>query len=111
MKNATRKHGHGEGFDPHHFGFRKLKVILLEQVALAPDVYGLSLMEIICPIGKHVSTKCSRGYSYCVIIFCRLYVAGLVPQQGHRGRVLISTLINRTRTVAIEFGMWRSGRK
>jgi hypothetical protein len=30
---------------PHHFGFRKLKVILLEQVALAPDVYGLSLME------------------------------------------------------------------
>jgi hypothetical protein len=49
----------------HHFGFRKLKVILLEQVALAPDVYGLSLMEIIGPIGKHVSTKCSRGYGEC----------------------------------------------
>src|SRR5438874_3905163 len=49
--------------------------------------------------------------SYCVIIFCRLYVAGLAPQQGHRGRIPMSALINRTRTVAIEFGMWRSGRK
>jgi hypothetical protein len=36
---------------------QKLKVILLEQVALAPDVYGLSLMEIIRPIGKYVSAK------------------------------------------------------
>jgi hypothetical protein len=43
--------------------------------------------------------------------FCRLYVAGLVPQQGHRGRVLMSALINRRRMVAIEFGTWRSGRK
>jgi len=49
--------------------------------------------------------------SYCVIIFCRLYVAALAPQQGHRGRVLMSALIKRTRMVAIEFGMWRSGRK
>ena len=35
----------------------------------------------------------------------------LLPQQGHRGRVLMSALINRMRMVAIEFGMWRSGRK
>jgi hypothetical protein len=43
--------------------------------------------------------------------FCRLYVAALLPQQGHRGRVLMSALINRMRMVAIEFAMWRSGRK
>ena len=53
----------------------------------------------------------SASYSYCVIIFCRLYVATLLPQQGHRGRVLMSALIRRMRMVAIEFGMWRSGRK
>jgi hypothetical protein len=51
------------------------------------------------------------GRSYCVIIFCRLYVAALLPQQGHRGRVLMSALIKPTRMVAIEFAMWRSGRK
>jgi hypothetical protein len=44
--------------------------------------------------------------------FCRLYVATtLLPQHGHRGRVLMSALIRRMRMVAIEFGMWRSGRK
>ena len=43
--------------------------------------------------------------------FCRLYVAALLPQQGHRGRVLMSALIRRMRMVAIEFAMWRSGRK
>ena len=43
--------------------------------------------------------------------FCRLYVAALLPQQGHRGRVLMSASIRRMRMVAIEFGMWRSGRK
>jgi hypothetical protein len=53
----------------------------------------------------------SAAYSYCVIMFCRLYVATLLPQQGHRGRVLMSALIRRMRMVAIEFGMWRSGRK
>jgi hypothetical protein len=55
------------------------------------------------------------GYGHCLIVlrhdFCRLYVVELVPQQGHRCRVLINPLINRTRTVAIEFGTWRSGRK
>ena len=29
----------------------KLKFILLEEVAFVPEVYGLSLMEIICPFG------------------------------------------------------------
>jgi hypothetical protein len=43
--------------------------------------------------------------------FYRLYAAGFLPQQGHRGRFLTSALINLKRTVAIEFGMWRSGRK
>jgi hypothetical protein len=37
--------------------------------------------------------------------FCRLYVAALLPQQGHRGRVLMSASIRRMRMVAIEFGM------
>ena len=36
--------------------------------------------------------------------------AAAVPQHGHRGRVLTSAWIRRTRMVAIEFGMWRSGR-
>ena len=54
---------------------------------------------------------CRVGKFYCVIIFCRRFVVALLPQQGHRGRFLMSALINRTRTVAIEFGMWRSGRK
>jgi hypothetical protein len=43
--------------------------------------------------------------------FVRLYLAALAPQHGHRGRVLMSTLIKRARMVAIEFGKWRSGRK
>jgi hypothetical protein len=36
--------------------------------------------------------------------FVRLYFAALAPQQGHRGKVLMSALIKRTRMVAIEFG-------
>jgi hypothetical protein len=43
--------------------------------------------------------------------FRRLCLEALLPQQGHRGRVLMSALIKRKRMVAIEFGMWRSGRK
>jgi hypothetical protein len=35
----------------------------------------------------------------------------LLPQQGHRGRVLMIALIKRRRMVAMEFAMWRSGRK
>jgi hypothetical protein len=31
-------------------------------------------------------------------------------QHGHRGSVLTSAAIKRRRIVAIEFGMWRSGR-
>ena len=34
-----------------------------------------------------------------------------MAQQGHRESVLTSATINRRRTVAIEFGIWRSGRK
>jgi hypothetical protein len=37
--------------------------------------------------------------------FCRLCLEALLPQQGHRGRVLMSALIRRTRMVAIEFAM------
>src|SRR5258706_16393122 len=50
------------------------------------------------------------GKSYCVIIFRRLCLAAFAPQQGHRGKVLMIALIKGTRMVAIEFGMWRSGR-
>ena len=43
--------------------------------------------------------------------FRRLFVAAaMAPQQGHRGRVLMIARIRRTRMVAIEFGMCRSGR-
>jgi hypothetical protein len=45
------------------------------------------------------------------MIFCHLYVAAWGAAQGHRGKVLMSALINRMRKFAIEFGMWRSGRK
>jgi hypothetical protein len=51
------------------------------------------------------------AYSYCVIIVRRLCRAAFAPQQGQRGKFFTSALINRTRMVAIEFGMWRSGRK
>ncbi|MGY4501141.1 hypothetical protein ACVWYH_005072 [Bradyrhizobium sp. GM24.11] len=51
------------------------------------------------------------NYSYCVMGFRRPFDAARAPQQGHRGRVLMSARIKRIRTVAIEFGMWRSGRK
>jgi len=45
-------------------------------------------------------------------IFCRPRAAAAVaPQQGHRIKVLVIPRISRIRTVAIEFGMWRSGRK
>jgi hypothetical protein len=50
-------------------------------------------------------------YSYCVIIFRRPCLAAFAPQHGHRGRVLVIALIRRRRMVAIELGMWRSGRK
>lgn len=43
--------------------------------------------------------------------FRRLWLEALLPQQGHRGKIFISALITRTRMVAIEFAMWRSGRK
>jgi hypothetical protein len=33
-----------------------------------------------------------------------------VPQHGHRGKVLTMASAKRIRIVAIEFGMWRSGR-
>jgi hypothetical protein len=51
------------------------------------------------------------AYSYCVIIFRRLCPTAFAPQQGHRGKFFMIALIKRTRVVAIEFGMWRSGRK
>ena len=35
----------------------------------------------------------------------------MAPQHGHRGKVLMRARINRSRMVAIEFGMWRSGRE
>jgi hypothetical protein len=40
----------------------------------------------------------------------RLFDAALAPQHGHRGKVLMSSRIKWARMVAIEFGMWRSGR-
>jgi hypothetical protein len=41
----------------------------------------------------------------------RPLVTSVAPQHGHRGKVLTSSRIRRTRIVAIEFGMWRSGRE
>ncbi len=43
--------------------------------------------------------------------FRRLCLAALAPQQRHRGKFFMIALIKRARMVAIEFGMWRSGRK
>ena len=44
--------------------------------------------------------------------FARYLRLGIgAAQQGHRGSVLISATINSRRMVAIEFAMWRSGRK
>jgi hypothetical protein len=40
----------------------------------------------------------------------RPFDAALAPQHGHRGKVLMSARIKWARMVAIEFGMWRSGR-
>jgi hypothetical protein len=39
------------------------------------------------------------------------YFANGVVQQGHRGKLLTSAVMRRRRTVAIEFGICRSGRK
>src|SRR6266852_4578646 len=51
------------------------------------------------------------GRPYCVIsLHCREYLAMGAAQHGHRGRYLTSPAIRRRRTVAIEFGMCRSGR-
>jgi hypothetical protein len=50
-------------------------------------------------------------YSYCVMNFRCPLDAVAAPQHGHRGRVLTSVRIKRARMVAIEFGMWRSGRE
>jgi hypothetical protein len=52
-----------------------------------------------------VGTAQRAPLSYCVIIFRPLCLAAFAPQQGHRGRVLMSALIKRMRMVAIEFGM------
>jgi hypothetical protein len=55
-----------------------------------------------------------RQYYEVVLLhhkFCLLCREALLPQQGHRGRFLMRALIKRMRMVAIEFGMWRSGRK
>src|SRR6185312_8806819 len=41
----------------------------------------------------------------------RPFDTGMTPQQGHRGKVLMSARIRRKRMVAIEFGMCRSGRE
>jgi hypothetical protein len=67
---------------------------------------------------EHQSTSavCRCGETTIELILLRhnlrrLYLIALAPQQGHRGRVFTSALINDTRMVAIEFGMWRSGRK
>jgi hypothetical protein len=39
------------------------------------------------------------------------YIKALLPQQGHRGSVAMSAMINLTCMVAIELATWRSGRK
>ena len=43
--------------------------------------------------------------------FLRPLAAAMAPQQGHRGKVLMIPQISRTRMVAIELGMCRSGRE
>jgi hypothetical protein len=40
----------------------------------------------------------------------RPFAGAAAPQHGHRGKILMSARINRARMVAIELGMWRSGR-
>ena len=53
----------------------------------------------------------AAGYSYCVTSFHPLAIAAGAPQQGQRGRIFMSAWIKRTRMVAIELGIWRSGRE
>jgi hypothetical protein len=53
------------------------------------------------------------GYATLILLrhdLRRLFDGAPAPQQGHLGKVLMSARINRVRMVAIEFGMWRSGR-
>ena len=53
------------------------------------------------------------SYSYCVTSHLRrrdIVVLGAL-QQGQRGRDRAIALTSRARMVAIEFGIWRSGRK
>lgn len=84
----------------------KFRNVLLAGTALA----GAALLPSVAQAQTWQGVG-SGNYSYCVIIFRRLCLAAFAPQQGHRGKVLIIALINRTRMVAMEFGTWRSGRK
>jgi hypothetical protein len=69
-------------------------------VIAAGAMIALSVFFALRP--HHIDT----GVSHLRHKFCQL-----PPQQGHLGSVLTSTLINRTRTVAIEFRHVASGRK
>ena len=93
--------------------------IIIENVAGASGSIGTGRVARAAPDGYTLgignwSTHVVNGaiYSYCVIILRRdLCVRAFAPQHGHRGNVLTSASINRMRMVAIEFGIWRSGRK
>ena len=52
-----------------------------------------------------------RFNNYCVIIFVVCMLRRCCRNKDIAAEFLMSALIKRTRTVAIEFGMWRSGRK
>ena len=58
-----------------------------------------------------IARNCRVGKSYCVSRTHLRYGPLSRPQHGHLGMEATSALIKRARMVAIEFGMWRSGRK
>jgi len=62
---------------------------------------------------SHPQGKTMVGYATLILLRhgrCRPFDTALAPQHGHRGKVFMSSRIKWARMVAIEFGMWRSGR-
>src|SRR5258708_18772941 len=64
----------------------------------------------VCREGKPVPTFPDHALVLLRHKFIRSRRAAEARQQGHRGKRLTSASMIRRRTVAIEFGTWRSGR-
>ena len=66
---------------------------------------------------KNLSARIDPDVVKALVVLRQNYLRGRIIalfgtlQHGHRGNALTIALISRMRMVAIEFGMWRSGRK